>query len=557
MGRYLITSALPYINGVKHLGNLIGSLLPADVYARYLRQRGHEVLFISGTDEHGTPAELAAAQENIPVDIYCKKMYETQKRIYQDFQLSFDYFGRSSSQKNHELTKEIFQKLEVNGLITEGKVKQIFSIQDNRFLPDRYVIGQCPYCEYELARGDQCDGCGRLLEATDLRSSRSAITPDSPLEIREVSNLYFCLSQLQPRLEEWVNSCANNWPLVTSSIAHKWFQEGLQDRCITRDIHWGISVPKEGFTEKVFYVWFDAPNAYISITQEWAETYSVDWKRWWKEQSNDVKYVQFMAKDNVPFHAVFWPGVLIGANENFKLVDVIKGFSWLTYNGGKFSTSQQRGIFTDTALDLFPADYWRYYLLTIVPESNDSDFVFSGFAATINKDLADVLGNFVSRFEALLKRYWDGCIPDFEPDDEFALHEKCTKIVRDFEMNLESLSYRKAMHSLRCLWSLGNEYFTTTEPWKLVKSNPDKASSIIVASYCLLRLIAVISSPIIPETSKRLFVFLGDDSDPASFSINEVLQFKKPLRPVKLEKSFALIQKITPEVVQELTNRFS
>jgi methionyl-tRNA synthetase len=249
--------------------------------------------------------------------------------------------------------------------------------------------------------------------------------------------------------------------------------------------------------------------------------------------------------------------MLIGTDENWKLVDVIKGFSWLTYDGGKFSTSQQRGIFTDTALDLFPADYWRYYLLTIVPEATDSDFMFSGFAATVNKDLADVLGNFVNRFEALLKRYWNGCIPDCEPDEEYALHKKSTDIVHDFQAHLEALSFRKSMHALRSLWSLGNEYFASTEPWKVIKVNPDRASAIMVAGYCLLRLIAVVSSPIIPTIAERLFTFLGYDSDPAAVTIDEVLQFKKPQNPVKLGASFALIEKIPPEVVQELTEKYS
>ena len=557
MTKYLITSALPYINGIKHLGNLVGSLLPADVYARYLRQQGHQVLFISGTDEHGTPAELSATQANLPVETYCKTMFETQQKIYEGFRLSFDYFGRSSSHKNHELTKKIFQKLDAEGLISERSVKQIFSVKDDRFLPDRYVIGQCPYCEYELARGDQCDGCGRLLEATELRSPRSAITPDSPLEIREAKHLYFSLSQLQARLEQWVNSCTDNWPPLTSGIAHKWFQEGLHDRCITRDIHWGIKVPKEGYQEKVFYVWFDAPNAYVSMTQEWAETKSADWEEWWKNESNDIKYVQFMAKDNVPFHAIFWPGMLIGTNENWKLVDIIKGFSWLTYDGGKFSTSQQRGIFTDTALELFPADYWRYYLLTIVPESTDSDFTFSHFAATVNKDLADILGNFINRFEALLKRYWNNCIPISNPDTEFNLPTKCKEIIADFQTNLEALSFRKAIHALRNLWSLGNEYIAAAEPWKVVKSDFDRASAIMVTCYNLLRLIAVASSPIVPTISERLFTFLSCDSNPATLTIDEVLHFKKPHTSVELEEPFALIEKIPPEVVQELTARFS
>lgn len=267
--RYLITSALPYINGIKHLGNLVGSMLPADVYARFLRQEGETVLFICGTDEHGTPAELAALEEGLDVADYCQRQYERQAEVYKRFGLSFDYFGRTSSQENHELTQNFYQCLDENGFIKEEEISQMYSLEDERFLPDRYVIGTCPNCGYQSARGDQCENCTSVLNPTDLIQPRSTISGSTNLEVRQSKHLFLELNLLSSKVESWVEEHPD-WSSLTRSIAKKWLNEGLQKRCITRDLNWGIPVPRTGFEGKVFYVWFDAPIGYLAMTKAWS-----------------------------------------------------------------------------------------------------------------------------------------------------------------------------------------------------------------------------------------------------------------------------------------------
>ncbi|MEM6489960.1 MAG: class I tRNA ligase family protein, partial [Pseudomonadota bacterium] len=325
MARILITSALPYINGVKHLGNLIGSMLPSCAYARYLRARGHEVLCICATDEHGTPAELAAAKAGQSVADYCAELHETQKRLGEGFRLSFDHFGRSSSARNHRLTQHFAARLADAGLIEEVAEKQIYSPTDGRFLPDRYVTGTCPNCGYGRARGDQCENCTKQLTPTDLIDPRSSISGATDLEVRETRHLYLRQSTMRERLARWIDGKAD-WPVLTTSIAKKWLNDGdgLQDRSITRDLDWGVPVqrgdaPWPGMEDKVFYVWFDAPIAYIAATAEWADATGQDdaaWQRWWREDlgAADVRYVEFMAKDNIPFHTLSFPVTLMGAN---------------------------------------------------------------------------------------------------------------------------------------------------------------------------------------------------------------------------------------------------
>ena len=353
MSKILITSALPYINGVKHLGNLVGSLLPADVHARFRRQIGDEVLFICGTDEHGTPAELGAIEAGADVRGYCDAQHAIQADVYRRFGLSFDHFGRSSGRCNHELTRHFYRRLDAAGLIERRTLRQVWSPRDGRFLPDRYVLGTCPHCNFTAARGDQCDGCASLLDPTDLLAPRSALSGDQRLELRESRHLFLRQSLLVAVLNDWLGS-RRGWPPFVTSLAKSWLTSDLRDRCITRDLAWGVPVP--GFENKVFYVWFDAPIAYIAATQEWAEqdTARRDWRDWWW-QADGVRYIQFLGKDNVPFHAVSFPATLIGSGERWKTVDVIKGFHWLTYEGGKFSTSRRRGIFTDAALEELPA----------------------------------------------------------------------------------------------------------------------------------------------------------------------------------------------------------
>jgi methionyl-tRNA synthetase len=375
--RHLITSALPYINGVKHLGNLVGSMLPADVYARFLRARGDEVLYVCATDEHGTPAELAAAAAGLDVAEFCARQHAVQVDLGARFELSFDVFGRSSSPQNHELTQHFARRLDAEGFLEERVTQQIYSVPEARFLPDRYVVGTCPICGYENARGDQCENCTNVLDPTDLIEPRSAVTGTTDLEIRDSRHLFLLQSKLAPELRAWLETKAD-WPVLSRSIAFKWLDEGLKDRGITRDLKWGVPVDRPGFENKVFYVWFDAPIEYISATKEWADARGepdATWRSWWFD-ADDVRYAEFMAKDNVPFHTIGFPSTILGSREPWKLVDYLKSFNWLTYYGGKFSTSHGVGVFMDDALDIMPADVWRYYLMANAPESSDASFTW-------------------------------------------------------------------------------------------------------------------------------------------------------------------------------------
>jgi methionyl-tRNA synthetase len=509
--RHLITSALPYINGVKHLGNLVGSMLPADVYARYLRARGKEVLFLCATDEHGTPAELAAIEAGLEVSEFCRQQHEIQADLGRRFALSFDHFGRSSSPQNHELTKYFARRLEENGLIEERTTKQVYSIDDGRFLPDRYVVGTCPHCGYEAARGDQCEHCTRVLDPTDLLNPRSSISGSPNVEVRDSRHLFFRLSALEPELRQWI-STRENWPPVATSIALKWLNEGLEDRGITRDLKWGVPVDRPGFENKVFYVWFDAPIEYIGVTREWAESQSPapDWRSWWYE-ADAVNYTQFMAKDNVPFHTIMFPATLIGTREPWKRPDYIKAFNWLKYYGGKFSTSQHRGVFMPDALDLLPADYWRYYLIANAPESDDADFTWELFAACINKDLCGVFGNFVNRVVKFAASKFDSAIPaGGQPGSaEAVLVASLQQDLRAYEDHLDALNFRKAMGALRAMWVAGNGYLAAEEPWKLITADRARAEMVVRTSINLVRLYAVLAHPVVPETSDRILDALG------------------------------------------------
>jgi methionyl-tRNA synthetase len=521
MARILITSALPYINGVKHLGNLVGSQLPADVYARYMRARGHEVLLICATDEHGTPAELAAAKAGEPVADYCARLWAIQKELAEGFRLSFDHFGRSSSPQNHRLTQHFAGRLADAGLIAEVAERQIYSPADGRFLPDRYVEGTCPNCGYPRARGDQCENCTKQLDPTDLIDPRSAISGSTDLEVRETKHLYLRQSRLREELRRWIQSKAD-WPLLSTSIALKWLDdgEGLQDRSITRDLDWGIPVrrgdaPWPGMEGKVFYVWFDAPIEYIGASAEWAEWNGLDeaaWRRWWRtdEGAGDVTYVQFMGKDNVPFHTLSFPATILGSGEPWKLVDYIKSFNFLNYEGGKFSTSEGRGVFMDQALEILPSDYWRWWLMANVPEGSDANFTWESFQGQVNKDLADVLGNFVSRVTKFAAARFGDTVPeggDYGPEED-AVTEEIARRLAAYEAHMDAIELRKAAHELRAIWVVGNEYLQAAAPWTAIKADRDRAAAITRFSLNLIRLYAAISRPFLPDASDAMLAAL-------------------------------------------------
>ncbi|MCL6734687.1 methionine--tRNA ligase [Streptomyces neyagawaensis] len=526
MARHLITSALPYINGIKHLGNMVGSMLPADVYSRYLRQRGHDVLYICATDEHGTPAELAAKELGLPVDEFCAQAHDAQKAVYDGFALAFDYFGRSSSEQNVEITQHFARKLKENGFIEERAIRQVYSPADGRFLPDRYVEGTCPHCGYDKARGDQCENCTRVLDPTDLIEPRSAISGSTDLEVRETKHLFLLQSKLQHEVEAWVAAHEHQWPQLASSIARKWLTEGLHDRAITRDLDWGVPVPADTWPElaaegKVFYVWFDAPIEYIGATKEWSDQdpENRDWKSWWFDVDTDVRYTEFMAKDNVPFHTVMFPATELGVREPWKKVDVVKAFNWLTYYGGKFSTSQKRGVFTDQALEVLPADYWRYFLIANAPESDDSSFTWEHFTATVNKDLADTLGNFVNRVLSFSRKRFGDEVPAGAAagEAEAKLGEEIARLLAEYEEHMEALQFRKAAAALRALWSAGNSYLEEKAPWLEIKTDQEAAALTLRTAMNLIHLYAVVSEPFIPTSSAAMRGAFALEDDTATW----------------------------------------
>jgi len=513
MSKILITSALPYINGVKHLGNLAGSMLPADVYARAMRLLGHEVLYICATDEHGTPAELAAQIEGEETVAYCNAMHEAQKSAGDKFKLSYDYFGRSSSVSNHKLTQYFANILEEKGLIEERVSQQVYSNADGRFLPDRYVEGICPNCGFEKARGDQCDSCGKLLDPIDLIEPYSAVSGSKDVEIRDTNHLYLKQSLLSGDLLDWVNK-AEGWPHLATSIAHKWLAEGLRDRSITRDLKWGIPVlnadgsAREGFEGKVFYVWFDAPIAYIAATQDWAEENGKDWKSWWRTDAGaeNTKYVQFMGKDNVAFHTLSFPTTILGSGEPWKLVDRLKAFNWVTWYGGKFSTSQKRGVFMDQALDIAPSDYWRWHLMANAPESSDTAFTWEEFQLSVNSDLANVLGNFVNRITKYACGKFQGKVPEggkITAAEEWLLKELNQRIPLLISF-YEKREFRKAMSETRAIWAAGNEYLTQAAPWTHYKTDINQAAMGVRVGLNLVSLFGILAQPIIPDAASKI-----------------------------------------------------
>jgi methionyl-tRNA synthetase len=518
MSKFLITSALPYVNGVKHLGNLAGSLLPADIHARFRRQTGHEVLFLCGTDEHGTPIELAALAKGQPVADYCALQHARQADIYRRFGLSFDHFSRTSGEANRLLTQDIFRRLDAAGHIEARTIRQAYSPTDRRFLPDRYVGGTCPHCGDANARGDQCENCTRLLDPEDLLAPRSAISGATDVEFRETRHLFLKLSSFEPALRQWLDA-QRHWPLLVRSIALKWLDEGLRDRCITRDLSWGVPVPRPGFENKVFYVWFDAPIGYIAAAIEWADAApGRDWRTWWLGGS-DVRYVQFLAKDNVPFHTVSFPASILGSGLPIKLADVIKGFNWLTFEGGKFSTSRQRGIFTDAALDLLPADVWRWWLAANAPEDDDSNFTVVRFVHGVNKDLSDTFGNLVNRCLTFTAATFGSTVPGGGTTGpaERALADKLGVALAQLRAHHEALNLRKAANDVRTIWKIANAYLTETAPWSVVTHDRERAAAITRTGINLVRVAALAAWPFIPATAATVLHSLGDEADPASW----------------------------------------
>ena len=518
MKRKLITSALPYVNNIPHLGNLI-QVLSADVFARFCRLRGYTSLYVCGTDEYGTATETKALEEGKTPRELCDYYHAIHRDIYHWFNIAFDYFGRTSTPQQTEIVQGIFNDIEKNGFIKEHSMEQLHCAHCNRFLADRYVRGTCPHCGYEDARGDQCEACGKLLEPTELKAPRCSTCGAAP-EPRSTKHLYIDLPGIVPQYEPWMQkaSVEGQWSNNAVQMTKGWLRDGLQERAITRDLKWGIPVPKAGFEDKVFYVWFDAPIGYISITKCFTDLTGADWKTWWLEQ-NDIELFQFIGKDNIPFHTVIFPSSLIASGKDWVKLHHISSSEYLNYESGKFSKSKGIGVFGSDAKDSgIPADMWRFYIFYNRPEKNDALFTWKDFQERVNSELVGNLCNLINRTLTFVSRYYDGVIPQRDGltssrEDIRAVTEGLRAAakysIEKITALLEEAELRDAFHELFTLSSVANKAFQDGEPWKNREADPEKAEALLFELCYLIKDLLILMHPYMPEYADAVASFLG------------------------------------------------
>ena len=507
MKRRLITSALPYVNNVPHLGNLI-QVLSADVFARACRLRGYETLYICGTDEYGTATETKALEEGVTPAELCTRFYEMHKNIYDWFGIAFDKFGRTSTPRQTEIVQGLFKDIDAAGFVKEETIEQLYCEPCGRFLADRYVRGTCPHCGYAEARGDQCENCGKLLDPTELKEPKCFSCGAAPRP-KSTKHLYIDLPAIRPKLEEWMKeaSVRGFWANNAVQMTQAWIRDGLKPRAITRDLKWGIPVPKKGFENKVFYVWFDAPIGYISITATLGDEQGFDYKSWWMNQ-NDVELFQFIGKDNIPFHTVIFPSTLLGSDRKWTMLHHMSSTEYLNYESGKFSKSKGIGVFgTDVMETGIPADVWRFYMFYNRPEKSDVTFTWADFMDKVNGELIGNLGNLANRTLAFIQRFYDGVIPTGKVDEEFwaEIRQLETKAGEHFER----AELRDAFRTAFQIADIANKRFQAVEPWKARTADPEKAASLLSDLCYVLRDLAIIMHPYMPSAMDTLAGFFG------------------------------------------------
>jgi methionyl-tRNA synthetase len=498
--RVLVTSALPYVNNVPHLGNLI-PVLSADVFARFKRLKEEDIVYICGTDEHGTTTETVAMREGITPQEVCDKYFKIHKDSYDWLNISFDHFGRTSKQYQHDMTQHLFLRLHEKGYIFERELEQTYCVYCERFLADRYIEGECPHCGYENARGDQCENCGKIYDSKDLINPKCSICGNSPI-IRRTRHLFFDLPQFEEKLLKFIDNHKNVWSSNAVNFSLAWIKDGLEPRCITRDLEWGIHVPLPGWEHKVFYVWFDAPIGYISMTQEFCDMNGTNWEDWWKNPEAVLLY-QFMGKDNIPFHTVIFPATLMGADEGYTLLHQISVNEYITYEGGSFSKSRGIGLFCDDAMASgIPPDVWRYYLYINRPEKQDTHFYWEDLQEKNNAELVGNLGNFVYRTLSFAYRFLDGMITRtaLAEEDETFLQQVDSQIDLA-EESLEACELKTALKQIMGICRMGNQYFQEHEPWK--QKDTQKKTVYVCAN--LVAKLAIILEPYLPQTSEKIW----------------------------------------------------
>lgn len=503
----LITSALPYVNNVPHLGNIIGCVLSADVYSRYCQLMKYNSIYVCGTDEYGTTTEMKAIQEGLTEQQICDKYHKIHAEIYKWFNIDFDYFGRTTTPQQTEIAQDIFKKAKKNGFIIEKKTQQLYDTKLQKFLADRYVEGKCPKCGYSKARGDQCDECQNIdYNIVDLKNPVSVLTGETP-EVRTSKHLYLDLPKLKQRLDNFVASSIKKgvWSLNAIRETNSWINNrGLIPRCITRDLQWGTPVPENGYEDKVFYVWFDAPIGYISITANYAK----DWQLWWKpSEEKNVELVQFMGKDNIPFHTVIFPCSILATSDSYTMMHSISVCEYLQYEGGeKFSKSRGTGVFGNHAAETgIPAEVWRYYLLSIRPETSDSVFTWDGLQSRNNNELIKNFGNFINRSISMVNK--NGSVVHLyqrTTRDEPFIKDVNLLIKAYIEYFEKGIAIRDALRTVMDISRRGNKFLQDEQPWVLKKTDPNRMHSVLSLSLSLVSLLASLVRPFMPSISDRI-----------------------------------------------------
>lgn len=544
--RTLVTSALPYANGPIHLGHLAGAYLPADLYVRYKKLTSEDVIHICGSDEHGVPITIAAEKEGKEPQDIVNKFHNQNKQVFEDFGISFDYYGRTTSPVHHKTSQEFFTKLYKEDVFVQKTEEQLYDPKAGMFLPDRYVKGTCPNCGYEEAYGDQCESCGTSLSPTELIDPISAITGDIP-ETKKTKHWYLPLGDFQEKLENWIESRQNWKPNVTGQVK-SWLNDGLADRAVTRDLTWGVPVPLEDAEGKVLYVWFDAPIGYISATKEWAEEQGAPerWKNYWQDEATDL--IHFIGKDNIVFHCIMFPATLM-AHGDYVLPKNVPANEFLNLEGKKLSTSRGWAVWLNEYLDDFEPDLLRYVLGTILPETKDSDFSWEDFQNKVNSELADILGNFVYRTTSFTKNYFDGIVPELKDPTE-----KDREALAQIEVQKEKISeayetfkLREAITETMKLARIGNKYFTEMEPWKSRKEDPEKCGNTLHVCLQVTAALSILFDPILPHKMRELRQELDISDTPLWEEVKgDILESGDTIK-----KGAILFEKIEDEQVEE------
>lgn len=514
--KVLVTSALPYANGPIHLGHLSGAYLPADIYVRYKRLNGDDVIYICGSDEHGVPITISADKEQVSPQVIIDRFHEANKKAFQRFGMSFDNYSRTSLPVHHETAKEFFLEFYNRGLLIEKKSLQFYDDKAKMFLPDRYVEGTCPKCGNEEARSDECENCGSLYDPSELKNPKSKISGGTPT-LKETSHYYFPLGKYQSSLEKYIDQMNEKygWKDNVVQYCRGWFRDGLKERAITRDLDWGIKVPVDSAAGKVIYVWFEAVLGYISSTKEYSLLKNDPelWKKYW--QDTNTKYVAFIGKDNVVFHTIIFPAILMawneGGKEKYCLPQNVPANEFLNFEGKKFSKSRGWGIDVDEFLDLFAPDLLRYTLAANLPETRDTDFYWKEFQLRNNSELADILGNFINRTFTFVFKHFDGKVPSLDKLEN--IDEQMLKEISEYPKRISDLfekyKIRDGVNEIMNLARDGNKYFNDSEPWKTVKSDKERCGTTLNICLQTIYTLAELISPVLPFSSEKLFKMLN------------------------------------------------